>query len=177
MIPPIKIPPPRVDYYYALVATIENTEYGVIICKFDDCKSPADLRVIGLSKFHANFDDSLQQLGKVEYPLFRIEIIGTTRYNYKNYWIGADQRMDHRDCMTAPEQRRLTNKELSEWIAKGNGQGRVKGTNTANTFYMYDSNEDSEPVPTTIEVRTWDGEWHEPTADYCKFATFTEDSK
>ena len=68
-----------------------------------------------------------------------------------------------------PKPRRATNRELSRWLAQGNGEYRdtciARTLCTANFTYAIDKGDKHlEPF---IEVRKWsDTEWHEPTVDY-----------
>ena len=78
----------------------------------------------------------------------------------------------------APKPRRVTNRELSKWLAKGHGERRVlfKGhgeyTNTlccSTSYITYEYFLDSaeSEVSENILVRKWDDvDWHEPTVDY-----------
>ena len=77
----------------------------------------------------------------------------------------------YRHCAEIPEEpkpRRVTNRELSKWLAKGHGE-YTNTQCTASSYityaYLFDS-EESE-VSENILVRKWDDdEWHEPTVDY-----------
>ena len=73
-----------------------------------------------------------------------------------------------RHCAVIPEDpktRRVTNRELSKWLAKGHGEYRNQGV--VSSLYTYDVLESDEAVPSYIRVRKWDdADWHEPTVDY-----------
>jgi hypothetical protein len=65
-----------------------------------------------------------------------------------------------------PKPRRATNRELSRWLAQGNGEILDK-THYINTGHEYFRSLDDDEVHLTIKVRKWsDTEWHEPTVDY-----------
>ena len=74
---------------------------------------------------------------------------------------------DFRHCAEIPEARRVTNRELSKWLAKGRGEYRNQ-TGLVSNYYVYDETESDEVVPSYIKVRRWDdNEWHEPTVYMC----------
>lgn len=60
---------------------------------------------------------------------------------------------------------RMTNKELSEWLAKGNGQVGKKENDVIiwkSNAYQY-AMADKDPVPKEYFIRGWDDpDWHEP---------------
>lgn len=80
-------------------------------------------------------------------------------------------------CAELPEElkpRRATNRELSKWLVRGNGERIYKddsepddGCFFVHTTYCYYTGEEDDIVPKEHFVRKWgDSEWHEPTADY-----------
>ena len=65
-----------------------------------------------------------------------------------------------------PKPRRATNRELAEWLAKGNGQ-KSGNKGIAGVSYSYGHLADDCEIEKTVVVRKWeDNEWHEPTVDY-----------
>ncbi len=75
-------------------------------------------------------------------------------------------------CAEIPEEpkpRKATKRELSKWLAQGNGEWSMKsapGQIGANTNYGYVADE-NQYVDDGILVRTWDDtEWHEPDVQY-----------
>ena len=59
----------------------------------------------------------------------------------------------------------VTYRELSRWIAEGNGE--VKYSNTVLTNWNYSINDENKFVSENFSVRKWDGtEWHKPTREY-----------
>ena len=61
----------------------------------------------------------------------------------------------------------LTNKELAEWCAKGNGQVHYVGAGNVNTFYSYHNEDDDSLVTKDIRIRKFgDKEWVEPKLEY-----------
>lgn len=72
----------------------------------------------------------------------------------------------------APESRRATYRELSRWLAQGNGEYtrgiEVSGKGPyAKTSIYYDASLSNSPVDDVVRVRKWDDDnWNEPTADY-----------
>lgn len=65
-----------------------------------------------------------------------------------------------------PDDKYLTNVELSMWVARGNGQILADGFVTDHWGYQRD--EAGKPVDEGVRVRRWkDGEWHSATDRYC----------
>ena len=74
---------------------------------------------------------------------------------------------DYQYCAEIPETPRVTNRELSKWLAKGRGECRNQNGLVSN-YCVYDETESDEAVPSYIRVRRWDdNEWHEPTVYMC----------
>lgn len=74
-------------------------------------------------------------------------------------------------CAEIPEEpkpRRSTNRELAKWLAQGNGEIFLEGTNFAvSTQHIYSRGIEDEPCGEDYVVRKWDDtEWHKPTLDY-----------
>lgn len=72
-----------------------------------------------------------------------------------------------------PTSRRATNRELSRWLARGNGEVSHRDETSldeklyAHVDYFYEPDVGEEPTPEEYHVRKWeDSEWHEPTTDY-----------
>ena len=64
-----------------------------------------------------------------------------------------------------PESKLVTYRELSRWIAEGNGE--VKYSNTVLTNWNYSINDENKFVSENFSVRKWDDtEWHKPTREY-----------
>lgn len=75
---------------------------------------------------------------------------------------------------------KVTNLELAQWLAQGNGQVRIPlysdvpifgGTSiVADTHYVYigkDTDYPEKEYDYPVQVRKWgDSDWHEPTRDY-----------
>ena len=72
----------------------------------------------------------------------------------------------YRHCAEIPETPRVTNRELSKWLAKGHGEYRNQ-IGLVSNYYVYDETESDLAVPAYVKVRRWDdADWHEPTVDY-----------
>ena len=72
----------------------------------------------------------------------------------------------YRHYAEIPETPRVTNRELSKWLAKGHGEYRNQ-IGAVSNLYIYVDLETDEAVPSYIRVRKWeDADWHEPTVDY-----------
>jgi len=70
-------------------------------------------------------------------------------------------------CALVTPSRRATKRELSMWLAKGNGEVCRKGCNSASPCYAYDPRESNEKVPDQVLIRKWhEEEWQDPTTDY-----------
>ena len=73
----------------------------------------------------------------------------------------------YRHCAEIPETPRVTNRELSKWLAKGRGECRNQ-IGLVSNYWVYDETESDLPVPNSVRVRRWgDNEWHEPTVYMC----------
>lgn len=65
-----------------------------------------------------------------------------------------------------PVPRRATNRELSRWLAQGNGEC-LGSQDDADTAWNYPMESSNAPLREGAKVRKWeDTEWHEPTVDY-----------
>ena len=65
-----------------------------------------------------------------------------------------------------PKPRRATNRELSRWLAQGNGEC-LGSQDDADTAWNYPQECSDTDVREGAKVRKWsDTEWHEPTVDY-----------
>lgn len=74
-----------------------------------------------------------------------------------------------RQCAFIPEKpapRRATTRELSKWLAQGNGE--VMDINgVVDTVWVYPHIWSKESVRDCVKVRKWDDtEWHEPNVEY-----------
>ena len=73
---------------------------------------------------------------------------------------------DYQYCAEIPETPRVTNRELSKWLAKGHGEYRNQ-IGAVSNLYIYVDLETDVVVLSYIRVRKWDdADWHEPTVDY-----------
>lgn len=64
--------------------------------------------------------------------------------------------------------KRMTNRQLAMWLAKGNGEVTMKEEEAwpVGHHFSYDKINANEPIPASIRVRKWDSEeWVEPTID------------
>ena len=72
-------------------------------------------------------------------------------------------------CAEIPKVRVVTNSELSQWLAKGNGEVRLASEQHLDvyTHWNYDYKDANKTVTSPILVKKFeDTEWHEPTVDY-----------
>lgn len=61
------------------------------------------------------------------------------------------------------ESRRMTNRELSEYLATGKGQACISAGGVVTTNYAYDKGDDDEACDSKYIIRGWnETEWHEP---------------
>ena len=67
-----------------------------------------------------------------------------------------------------PKPRRPTRRELSKWLAQGNGEMKIGRSHEPTTdMWRYNENRENEDIGEGIVIRKWsDTEWHEPTVDY-----------
>lgn len=65
--------------------------------------------------------------------------------------------------------RRMTNRELSEYLATGKGQCCISAGGIVVTNYAYDKGDDNEPCNSKYTIRGWnETEWHEPLVSETK---------
>ena len=69
-----------------------------------------------------------------------------------------------RHCAEIPEVQ-VTHRELSLWLAEGNGEAKV--VKTVFIHWTYEETEANDNVGENVSVRKWDDtEWHKPTREY-----------
>lgn len=65
-----------------------------------------------------------------------------------------------------PKPKRMTNRQLAMWVAKGNGEWTNDTLIACHSCYTYDKKEANDFVREDFRVRKWDSEeWSEPTTD------------
>ena len=65
-----------------------------------------------------------------------------------------------------PPKKRMTNRQLAEWLAKGNGQYTTDVSSRIYANYCYYKGESYNEVDRSVIIRSWDSEeWVEPTVD------------
>ena len=65
--------------------------------------------------------------------------------------------------------KRMTNRQLSEWLAKGNGERSSNDCRKNSLTFEYDEFGENEEVSSDIIIRPWGSdEWVEPTVDIYK---------
>lgn len=70
-------------------------------------------------------------------------------------------------CADIPKSRRATHRELSKWLAQGNGERIDKHGKCIFTDFGYMQHDEAAFVEDIFLIRKWDDkEWHEPTVDY-----------
>ena len=68
-------------------------------------------------------------------------------------------------CAEIPKVRVATNSEVSQWLAKGNGEVQLRGN--VYIHWTYDYRDANTTITSPILVKKFeDTEWHEPTIDY-----------
>ena len=70
-------------------------------------------------------------------------------------------------CAEIPESKpkSVTYRELSRWLAEGNGE--VMWANNVLSNWNYSTDEESKALDESLSVRKWDDtEWHKPTREY-----------
>ena len=74
-----------------------------------------------------------------------------------------------RHCAEIPEQKLATYRELSRWIAEGNGEvtDELNDEGAIYTQLFYWKGRENDAVVDSVHVRKWDDtEWHKPTREY-----------
>lgn len=68
-----------------------------------------------------------------------------------------------------PSKQRMTNRQLAEWLSKGNGEYMDKHMVSIYFNFTYSKDEENDLVDDDILIRAWDSEeWAEPTTDIFK---------
>ena len=98
------------------------------------------------------------------------EVLAIVNGKDNNYPVIA-KNASYRHCAEIPEEhkpRRVTNRELSKWLAKGHGEyTNTLCCSTSYITYEYFLDSAESEVSENILVRKWDDiDWHEPTVDY-----------
>jgi hypothetical protein len=76
------------------------------------------------------------------------------------------ERTDWKHCAEIPEVL-VTYRELSRWLAEGNGEMKFSKDSNCCSFFCYSSIDEDIPVNSNWNVRKWsDTEWHKPTREY-----------
>ena len=80
-----------------------------------------------------------------------------------------DDDCEYRIKPDEPKPRRMTYRELAEWLAKGNGVQTDETMSIAYPFCEYLLCEENKEVPADYKIRRWGSdEWIEPTVDVYK---------
>ena len=65
-----------------------------------------------------------------------------------------------------PPEKRMTERQLAEWLSKGNGEYSRDAYDRAYSYYGYYKSEKNNDVASDVKIRAWDSEeWVEPTVD------------
>lgn len=65
------------------------------------------------------------------------------------------------------ESKPITNRELSKWLAQGNGECSYRSGDLVRFTAAYSKGEEDIPIEGKIRIRKWeDSEWHEPSRQY-----------
>lgn len=83
-----------------------------------------------------------------------------------NHYVAVTWGHNMEHCAEIPEARRATNRELSKWLAQGNGEMKA-GSELTYTHMNYNLSRANSVADSIAKVRKWDDDaWHEPTVDY-----------
>lgn len=100
--------------------------------------------------------------------------ITTSGSTYRHVYPMWNKDLVEKALTPEPAQRRMTNRQLAQWMAQGNGvMTYVDGSTLAieptcgvYTYHEYSINRDADECNDTIRVQKWDSEeWVVPTAD------------
>lgn len=65
-----------------------------------------------------------------------------------------------------PPEKRMTNRQIAEWLARGNGEYSRDAYDRAYAEYSYFKSESNNEVDSDMKIRSWDSEeWVEPMVD------------
>lgn len=102
----------------------------------------------------------------------KIQFARKNKEDWEDYSTGeplwAWSMFDYRIKPEEEKPKRMTNRQLAEWLAKGNGEHSYgEGKNDpAFTYWSYDAEEMNLPVEEEVVIRPWGSdEWIEPTVD------------
>ena len=80
--------------------------------------------------------------------------------------INEGTRYEYRIKPEEPKTRRMTYRQLAEWLAKGNGQQTSIECSVRYTFQEVVKEEENKEVPADYRIRYWNSDdWIEPTYD------------
>lgn len=107
----------------------------------------------------------------------KVKTIVGTCVNLKGdcWYIAHDDELDivkFKHCAEIPEEtkpRMATNRELSKWLAQGNGEfcNNTNLESCIRNFYTYQPNEANKTAPTYVKIRKFDDDnWHKPDVQY-----------
>lgn len=83
------------------------------------------------------------------------------------------QNVEYRIHKDVPDSNRMTNRQFAEFIALGNGEFKYDDSNEVHTYYVYDEDEEDNPVDEDVVTRLWgERDWETPTEEmYKKYVT------
>lgn len=102
--------------------------------------------------------------------LFEFNVLGY----YNGKWVVANSVDNHGTSswlhaaeIPTEEETLLTCRELSKWLAQGNGEASKDAWRDEITYLNYLKENENEPVDENYRIRKWDDtEWHKPTREY-----------
>lgn len=98
----------------------------------------------------------------------KLEWILCTGYNYGKWITENGTRFSHAYplVLNKKPKRRMTNRQLAMWLAKGNGERSGDRMLNSYQYHNYDKMKPNDLVDEEVFVRKWDSEeWIEPTVD------------
>lgn len=71
-----------------------------------------------------------------------------------------------REVIEEDEPKLMTNRQLAEWLAKGNGERKLREDEPVSNALIYYEDDENLPVGEDVVIRPWDSdEWVKPTVD------------
>lgn len=138
--------------------------------QFDESKviSPLHIEKAEVGKKYWGADELVNLKEKVELGLTPYELKGINKgyYPFKMHETACYQFLYPYE---EPPKQRMTNRQLAEWLTKGNGEYTHSNKTSAFVVFSYSIGTGNQPVAGGFNIRTWDSEeWVEPTVDIYK---------
>lgn len=150
------------DFIDQLRNNVNNNEWTNIVSKSDTDRLPFHERDCNWQFFY--YDPNYKcKLAYSEGKQIQILYKGDWIDCYDPEWVDD---VEYRIKPEEPKSRRMTYRELAEWLAKGNGQAKAGRCAITQLIYSNFDKIDNMEIPEEYKIRRWNSnEWIEPTYD------------